>query len=664
MLSSTVGQTQRTIPPDFAIQDSRPESRNGFFAKAHDFSIESLNVYNQLEDEEKIRAKMYEEWRKMETIEWEMRGEEALQRLGGAARPDAMLDRIESAGYVPSCDEGTRESLRDRLTYWGRKIEMVEQCLLWLFGPAGVGKSAVAQSVAETLRREEYFGAVFFFSRPNNRSDPDAARTRPTIQSKSPDPKHKSPLDAQRELVELIGGYVCLDYHHRLRWMICSRPDPEIAAAFDALEDKIIYCQEEIEVDTPEARKDAFCILDKGFIAIRRRFPRQLDHSWPDQSHFLEHARQSGNRNPLHALDLLYTRIFSDIPVDTLPNTKLVLGILILLKNEQFTAHLLASFPGLSQAAFYSSLHHMHSVLLIPMHDRAHETNIRVYHASFSDFLRDKARSGQYFLDEEAVQLHIATRGLKWLSHFGHYPHDQVSLPEPRWVSQLAPRETVINTLSKVAFAPTWRAFPRVSEKDLAILEEEIRNFDFSLIGREHLRWYSEDDMEAFGHFLRWLLSSKLSSLARLDRRRPGKAGKKDEITVVWNEEDTTAFIGPLIQNVDPTDHVSSLHVEIRARSRAVFHLVFSTSPRHAGQFSENDIVIMLVGHDNDGKSLFIELLTQQAVQHASDRVGPGASETKAVRVLHPKYGNRIVLVDTPSLFVNTCSIDKWFREK
>lgn len=40
-------------------------------------------------------------------------------------------------------------------------------------GPAGVGKSAIAQSCAEALYLEKKLGATFFFSRPNHRDDPD-----------------------------------------------------------------------------------------------------------------------------------------------------------------------------------------------------------------------------------------------------------------------------------------------------------------------------------------------------------------------------------------------------------------------------------------------------------------------------------------------------------
>lgn len=74
----------------------------------------------------------------------------------------------------PRCHPGTRtlflEQLRTRIhdNTLGTRI-------IWLFGPAGVGKSAIMQTVAETLAETESPKLPFstlFFSRPNQRDDP------------------------------------------------------------------------------------------------------------------------------------------------------------------------------------------------------------------------------------------------------------------------------------------------------------------------------------------------------------------------------------------------------------------------------------------------------------------------------------------------------------
>ncbi|KAJ3753846.1 hypothetical protein EV360DRAFT_4215, partial [Lentinula raphanica] len=67
--------------------------------------------------------------------------------------------------YPPAtCHEGTREAILSRLTDWitdtGRDTQ-----LCWLYGSAGVGKSSVAQTIAERFRQGGKLAASFFFWR-------------------------------------------------------------------------------------------------------------------------------------------------------------------------------------------------------------------------------------------------------------------------------------------------------------------------------------------------------------------------------------------------------------------------------------------------------------------------------------------------------------------
>ncbi|KAF9442692.1 hypothetical protein P691DRAFT_618043, partial [Macrolepiota fuliginosa MF-IS2] len=63
---------------------------------------------------------------------------------------------------LPRCHPATRRTLRGRIAGW---LADRSTNLLWLYGPAGVGKSAIAQTVAEDCRKEGWLGAAFFFSR-------------------------------------------------------------------------------------------------------------------------------------------------------------------------------------------------------------------------------------------------------------------------------------------------------------------------------------------------------------------------------------------------------------------------------------------------------------------------------------------------------------------
>lgn len=77
--------------------------------------------------------------------------------------------------YAASCYPGTREQHIEDFTLWVSDTEDAQAERFqgaWMSGPAGVGKSAIAQTCAERVGKGR-LGAAFFFSRPNQRDDPD-----------------------------------------------------------------------------------------------------------------------------------------------------------------------------------------------------------------------------------------------------------------------------------------------------------------------------------------------------------------------------------------------------------------------------------------------------------------------------------------------------------
>ncbi|KAF9441622.1 hypothetical protein P691DRAFT_779739 [Macrolepiota fuliginosa MF-IS2] len=71
----------------------------------------------------------------------------------------------------PLCHPGTRQDYIQNIAGWG--IGASRQRILWIYGPAGVGKSAVAQSCANFFTEENNLGAAVFLSRLNGWDDPD-----------------------------------------------------------------------------------------------------------------------------------------------------------------------------------------------------------------------------------------------------------------------------------------------------------------------------------------------------------------------------------------------------------------------------------------------------------------------------------------------------------
>ncbi|KAF9260960.1 hypothetical protein L218DRAFT_931806, partial [Marasmius fiardii PR-910] len=97
--------------------------------------------------------------------------QEVLARINYSYRHDA-----HARFPYPKCSEGTREEVLGELLKWAqsrptlflRKVSGV----CWLRGSAGVGKSAIAQTVAERCENKELL-ASFFFSRADpNRNNP------------------------------------------------------------------------------------------------------------------------------------------------------------------------------------------------------------------------------------------------------------------------------------------------------------------------------------------------------------------------------------------------------------------------------------------------------------------------------------------------------------
>jgi hypothetical protein len=64
----------------------------------------------------------------------------------------------------PKCHPHTRRAVLKKIMDWVEDANKVA-LILWLYGPAGAGKSAIAQTIAELLEKAGLLAASFFFSR-------------------------------------------------------------------------------------------------------------------------------------------------------------------------------------------------------------------------------------------------------------------------------------------------------------------------------------------------------------------------------------------------------------------------------------------------------------------------------------------------------------------
>ncbi|KAF7369167.1 NACHT domain-containing protein [Mycena venus] len=91
------------------------------------------------------------------------RGEQGLYILRQAAASDAFHDSAERYPQ-PKCHPETRTEMLKDLMKW-TSGNRSDSRVLWLHGPAGAGKSAIAQSLCQKLEAEGRLGASFFFKR-------------------------------------------------------------------------------------------------------------------------------------------------------------------------------------------------------------------------------------------------------------------------------------------------------------------------------------------------------------------------------------------------------------------------------------------------------------------------------------------------------------------
>jgi len=90
-------------------------------------------------------------------------------RFGDFSAPRAIHSSKERYD-PPKCHPNTRVAVRDRLMEWAtqKAVTVKDSHILWFYGGPGTGKSAIAQTVAETLQSQNLLLATFFFSRTDS----------------------------------------------------------------------------------------------------------------------------------------------------------------------------------------------------------------------------------------------------------------------------------------------------------------------------------------------------------------------------------------------------------------------------------------------------------------------------------------------------------------
>ncbi|KAF5329379.1 hypothetical protein D9619_009216 [Psilocybe cf. subviscida] len=99
-----------------------------------------------------------------------------LKTLYDRVAPNAILNAGGRADEV-KCYPGTREEVIDLTERWMEGKDGVAHGMMWLSGPAGAGKSAIVQTIAERCEERGVQAASFFFFR----SDPTRSTAQPLV---------------------------------------------------------------------------------------------------------------------------------------------------------------------------------------------------------------------------------------------------------------------------------------------------------------------------------------------------------------------------------------------------------------------------------------------------------------------------------------------------
>ncbi|KAF7761267.1 hypothetical protein Agabi119p4_10676 [Agaricus bisporus var. burnettii] len=476
------------FPSEDGIQDGPrpPAGPGGFFTNAHDLALNNPNMNYVHGDQYNISP-----------TEGDLMTLLSQHIIRGAAHDSS------ARKPPPRCHPETRVKLIARITDWFEGQASLE-LLLWITGPAGVGKSAVVQTFAEHLVKSHRLGASVFLSRPNKRDNPhgvfitiayqlatrieayrsyiaEQLRLDPELLSRGMQAQFVAFIvepfvekkigaggkrwgilldgldelqgtDAQCEIIRLISSFAHEHPNAPLAWIIASRPESRISHMFKDEEVRRNCLVENIPIDSTEACADVERFLQSRFETTQKNFRHCVSSDWPSKTDFLKlTAAASGlfiyaqvvmqfigdshhgdpvarfevlvsvidrsnavpsQENPFLHLDALYHEILSSSPSTMWPMTKQLLGVAIYgghilpwnFKNYRqifLTIRGMSILFGMTQSTIYASLDKSRSTLKISDWKVAHKEELTFLHASFSDYLKDSKRSGDFYVGSE-----------------------------------------------------------------------------------------------------------------------------------------------------------------------------------------------------------------------------------------------------------------------
>ncbi|KAJ7301323.1 hypothetical protein DFH08DRAFT_993900 [Mycena albidolilacea] len=409
--------------------------------------------------------------------------EVALASMLPSYAPKALFDADTTAGGLSrrACTPETRKELLDRLEHWALNTSSDSSPIFWLSSMAGTGKSTVAYTLCQRLRKRKRFAASFFCSR-NDEKARSRAFIIPTIvrqlipvytryahairnihlddvvpasdrhvdellihpwlqsmeQKTDPQPSRLIVIDT---LDEIEGGQGARLIEHliksissgktlrELKFLVTSRPHPDIAEQCCLLQESSVYRLEYIEPE--KAREDVRHFVraelqflpaqDQDYIVdqsagifiyaatvIRHLDPPNFLLSPDQQKKRLQQIHNSGRLVKAGKDDLPIDSLYKTIILEALPDIGQEVEIPKRVLYAVITAHQPHTVQNLAplvadaseeadERAVQNSVNALHAVLYVSKRDRC----IYSYHKSFDDL--SLILSAQNMLNQQQV---------------------------------------------------------------------------------------------------------------------------------------------------------------------------------------------------------------------------------------------------------------------
>ncbi|KAF5313749.1 hypothetical protein D9619_013695 [Psilocybe cf. subviscida] len=409
----------------------------------------------------------------------------AMALLASRAEPGAPYD-AGAREDVPKCHEHTRVAIVDGIHYWAHSLEPGACPLMWMYGPAGSGKTTIMQTVAEMFDEEGSLAASFFFSRLSGARPRDKEKfvvtlahqlslCIPALQQPLTDALSDSSLlkkSLTKQLDALIIG--------PLKKLDLATIGARRVFLVDGLDDRSLsHIQSffahsrigEITRTAPldndyQSDEDVTRFLNAEFARIRVEHPSRggLASEWPSSSDIdilvkrasgqfvhasvvmkfiADHGRHpheslktivglvaDDSARPYEALDAVYAQVLFTIEPQNFEFAQTVMGCLLLPSND-FDFKMIAqdrptetlddlvfmSEPGTTNAR----INRLSPLITI------NSDGMRFTHASFPEYLLDRSRSEQFFLDMRKVHCTLARHWFRiYSTHFKLHPQSRL----------------------------------------------------------------------------------------------------------------------------------------------------------------------------------------------------------------------------------------------